>query len=149
MVEMDTGTTPWTVASGSYSSRFAPLVTSALVQATHRIAATIRAAASVLLSVPPERLELADGQVRDRDQPERAVAFRHAAGLVHWDPGALPGGASARLYEEAAFTPRQPPPPPTDRINSSLCYGFVAQVVAVRIDRDTLQIRLDRGVDRA
>ncbi|MGH3154836.1 MAG: xanthine dehydrogenase family protein molybdopterin-binding subunit [Streptosporangiaceae bacterium] len=145
VVEMDTATTPWTVASGSYSSRFAPLVTSALVQATHRIAATIRAAASVLLAVPAERLELADAQVRDRDQPERAVAFRHAAGLVHWDPGALGEGTSARLYEEAAFTPPQATAATSDdRINSSLCYGFVAQVVAVRIDRDTLQIRLDR-----
>ena len=29
VVEMDTQTTPWTVSSGSYSSRFAPLTTSA------------------------------------------------------------------------------------------------------------------------
>lgn len=145
VVEMDTGTTPWTVSSGSYSSRFAPLVTSALVQATYRIAATVRAAASALLDVPAERLELADAQVRDRDQPERAVAFRHAAGLVHWDPGALREGTSAGLYQEVAYAPPQAVTASSDdRINSSLCYGFVAQVVAVRIDRGTLQVELDR-----
>ena len=36
--EMDTATTPWTVSSGSYSSRFAPLTTSAAVMAADRVA---------------------------------------------------------------------------------------------------------------
>jgi 2-furoyl-CoA dehydrogenase large subunit len=145
IVDMDTSTTPWTVTSGSYSSRFAPLVTSAVVEAADRIAATVRAAGSVLLDLPPEELELVDGKVRHRDDPERAVLFRHAAGVVHWDPGALPEGVSARLYEEAAFTPREVrAATKDDRINSSLCYGFVAEIVAVRIDPDTLEISIDR-----
>jgi 2-furoyl-CoA dehydrogenase large subunit len=145
VIDMDTATTPWTVTSGSYSSRFAPLVTSAVVLAADRIAATVRAAASVLLDAPAEQLELADGTVRVRADPTRSVLFRHAAGIVHWDPGALPEGTSARLYEEAAFTPREVRAATSDdRINSSLCYGFVAEIVAVRIDPDTLQIHLDR-----
>ncbi|GAA0906667.1 xanthine dehydrogenase family protein molybdopterin-binding subunit [Pseudonocardia zijingensis] len=145
VVDMDTATTPWTVTSGSYSSRFAPLVTSAVVQAADRIAATVRAAAGVLLDAPAEELELADGLVRLRSDPERSVQFRHAAGLVHWDPGALPAGTPARLYEEAAFTPAEVKAATRDdRINSSLCYGFVAEVVAVRIDPDTLEISVDR-----
>ncbi|HEX6444115.1 MAG TPA: xanthine dehydrogenase family protein molybdopterin-binding subunit [Streptosporangiales bacterium] len=144
VVDMDTSVTPWTLTSGSYSSRFAPLVTSAVVTATDRIADTVRVAGGVMLGVPADELELADGSVRHRDDPARAVAFRHAAGLVHWDPGALPEGTSARLYEEAAFTPPQAKAPTRDdRINSSLCYGFVAEVVAVHIDPDTLQIRVD------
>jgi 2-furoyl-CoA dehydrogenase large subunit len=141
---MDTATTPWTVTSGSYSSRFAPLVTSAVVEACDRIAATIRAAAGVLLEVEPDRVELADGTVRVREEPHRSVQFRHAAGLVHWDPGALPAGTSARLYEEAAFTPDARAATKDEKINSSLCYGFVAEIVAVRIDPDTLEILFDR-----
>ncbi|MCE3555000.1 xanthine dehydrogenase family protein molybdopterin-binding subunit [Pseudonocardia sp. RS11V-5] len=145
VVDMDTATTPWTVTSGSYSSRFAPLVTSAVVEAADRIAATVRAAGGVLLDLPAEELELADGTVRHRSDPERAVPFRHATGVVHWDPGALPEGVPARLYEEAAFTPRQARAATRDdRINSSLCYGLVAEVVAVRIDPDTLEITVDR-----
>lgn len=145
VVDMDTATTPWTVTSGSYSSRFAPLVTSAVVAAADRIAATVRAAGSVLLDLPPEELELAEGTVRQRCDPERAVPFRHAAGVVHWDPGALPDGVTARLYEEAAFTPRESRAATRDdRINSSLCYGFVAEVVGLRIDPDTLEIAIDR-----
>jgi 2-furoyl-CoA dehydrogenase large subunit len=145
VVDMDTATTPWTLTSGSYSSRFAPLVTSAVSQACDRIASTIRAAGASMLGLPVEELELAEGQVRQRCDPDRAVLFRHAAGVVHWDPGALPPGTSARLYEEAAFTPPQvTAATKDDRINSSLCYGFVAEIVAVRIDPDTLEISVDR-----
>ena len=144
VVEMDTATTPWTVSSGSYSSRFAPLLTSALVEASERLANTVRLAASTMLGLPPEELELAEGMVRHREDHSRAVEFRHAAGLVHWDPGALPDGTSARLYEEAAFTPPQAKAPTrTDQINSSLCYGFVAELAVIRIDPETMQITLE------
>jgi 2-furoyl-CoA dehydrogenase large subunit len=133
------------VTSGSYSSRFAPLVTSAVVEACDRIAATVRAAASVLLETAPDRLELAEGTVRVAGDPGRSVLFRHAAGVVHWDPNALPEGTPARLYEEAAFSPPQTRAATRDeRINSSLCYGFVAEVVAVRIDPETLELRIER-----
>ncbi|GAW51819.1 MULTISPECIES: xanthine dehydrogenase family protein molybdopterin-binding subunit [unclassified Nocardioides] len=144
-VEMDTATTPWTISSGSYSSRFAPLLTSALLEACDRIAETIKLAGSVLLGADPAALELIDGTVRVADEPSRSVAFRHAAGLVHWDPGSLPEGVSARLYEEAAFTPPQSKAASrTDQINSSLCYGFVADVVAVRIDKETLKVTIEK-----
>ena len=141
VVEMDTATTPWTVSSGSYSSRFAPLTTSAAIQAADQVAQVIRAAAAVMLECDADELELADGQVRVVAQPERAVQFRHAAGLVHWDPGTL--GGEARLYADAAFTPPQSRhPTQNDEVNSSLCYGFVADLVAVEVDPDTLEVRV-------
>jgi len=145
LVGMDTATTPWTISSGSYSSRFSPLLTSALVEAADAIAETIRCAAATMLQVDPAELVLAEGRVQVTSDPGRSVAFRHAAGLVHWDPGSLPAGVSARLYQEAAFTPPEAKAPSrTDQVNSSLCYGFVAEVVVVRIDPDTLEITLDR-----
>jgi 2-furoyl-CoA dehydrogenase large subunit len=147
VVEMDTATTPWTISSGSYSSRFAPLLTSALVEASERLAATITIAGAILLGAAPGEVELAGGQVRLRADQSRSVAFRHAAGLLHWDPGALPEGTPARTYEEAAFTPPQSKAASrTDQINSSLCYGFVAELAVVRIDPETLQVRLERVV---
>jgi len=157
VVEMDTATTPWTITSGSYSSRFAPLLTSALAEATDQIAATIRIAGAVLLEADPDELELAAGLVRHKNDPERSVTFRHAAGLVHWDPGSLPsaghGGANPKaplappgglsLYTAAAFTPPQATAAAADdTINSSLCHGFVADVAAVRIDPLTLRVTL-------
>ncbi|MBO0803058.1 MAG: xanthine dehydrogenase family protein [Nocardiopsaceae bacterium] len=147
LVEMDTATTPWTITSGSYSSRFAPLVTSAVVEAADKLAADIKLAASVLLDADPGELELADGHIQVHDYPQRIVAFRHAAGLLHWDPGALPEGAEARTYEEAAFTPPQSKAASrTDQMNSSLCYGFVAELAVVRIDPATLRITLEKVI---
>ncbi|MEQ3553309.1 xanthine dehydrogenase family protein molybdopterin-binding subunit [Pseudonocardia nematodicida] len=144
VIDMDTATTPWTVTSGSYSSRFAPLVTSAVVAAADTIATTVKAAASTMLEgADPAVLSLADGQVVHPDG--RGVAFRHAAGVVHWDPAGLPEGVPARLYAEAEFSPRETRAATADdRINSSLCYGFVAEIVAVSIDPDTLEIAIDR-----
>ncbi|MBB5158601.1 xanthine dehydrogenase family protein molybdopterin-binding subunit [Saccharopolyspora phatthalungensis] len=144
VVEMDTATTPWTISSGSYSSRFAPLLTSALVEASERLAHTLRLAAGTMLGLDPADLVLAEGKIRHRDDPSRAVEFRHAAGMVHWDPGSLPDGTAARLYEEAAFTPPQAKAPSRDdQINSSLCYGFVAELVVCRIDPATLQLNVE------
>jgi 2-furoyl-CoA dehydrogenase large subunit len=142
VVEMDTATTPWTVSSGSYSSRFAPLTTSAAIAAADRVAEVLRRAAAVLLETEADELELAEGQIRVAAEPSKAVQFRHAAGLVHWDPGMLDG--EALLYADAAFTPPQSTHPTTnDQVNSSLCYGFVADIVAVEIDSDTLEIQVE------
>ena len=139
VAEMDTSTTPWTVSSGSYSSRFAPLTTSAAIAAADRVAETLRRGAAVLLECDAGELELADGTVRVTADPERSVLFRHAAGVVHWDPGVL--GGEANLYADAAFTPPlSRHATSNDEVNSSLCYGFVADVVAVEIDPDTLEV---------
>lgn len=144
-IDMDTATTPWTITTGSYSSRFSPLLTSALVEATDRIAATIKVAASVLLAEDPTELELADGEVRVTADPQRSVLFRHAAGLIHWDPGSLPDTFEAQLNAEAAFTPPESTAASkTDQINSSLCYGFVLELAVVRIDPETLEIAIEK-----
>jgi 2-furoyl-CoA dehydrogenase large subunit len=146
IAEMDTASTPWTVSSGSYSSRFAPLTTSALAEAADRIGATVRAAASVMLDVDdPDTLELADGMVRAKDDHEHAVPFRHAAGMIHWNPGSLPPGVEPRLYADVAFAPPESRhPSKDDKINSSICYGFVADVVIVEVDPDTLEITVEQ-----
>lgn len=147
VVEMDTASSPWTITTGSYSSRFSPLLTSALADASDKLAHTISVAGGVLLGVEPGELELAEGMVQSRTDPSRAVGFRHAAGLIHWDPASLPGDVEASLTATAAFSPRQAHQATADdRINSSLCYGFVADVVRVEIDPDTLQIRITSAV---
>jgi 2-furoyl-CoA dehydrogenase large subunit len=141
VVEMDTQTTPWTVSSGSYSSRFAPLTTSAAVMAADRVAETLKRAAAVMLECDAGELELRDGRLELTADPDRFVLFRHAAGIVHWDPGVL--GGEANLYADAAFTPPQSRhATQNDEINSSLCYGFVADVVAVEVDPDTFEVRV-------
>lgn len=143
-VVMDTATTAWTITSGSYSSRFAPLLTSALVDASREIGNRIKKAAAILLSTTPDILELHEGTIRVVGNSEKSVLFKHAAGLIHWDPGRLPDAAEATLEVNVAFTPPEAKAPSrTDKVNSSLCYGFVADLVSVRIDPDTLAITID------
>jgi 2-furoyl-CoA dehydrogenase large subunit len=73
------------------------------------------------------------------------VPFRHAAGLVHWDPGSLPPSVAPRLYAEAVFAPPESRHASRDdRINSSIAYGFVADLAVVEIDPDTLEIRVEQ-----
>src|SRR5712691_7194540 len=79
------------------------LLTSALAEATDQIAATIRIAGAALLEADPDELELAAGLVRHKNDHERSVTFRHAAGLVHWDPGSL------RSAGHGGTTPWHPP----------------------------------------
>jgi 2-furoyl-CoA dehydrogenase large subunit len=110
--------------------------------AADRVAETLKRAAAVMLECDADELELAAGAIRIADDPERSVLFRHAAGIVHWDPGVL--GGEANLYADAAFTPPQSRhATENDEINSSLCYGFVADVVAVEVDPDTLEVRVE------
>ena len=143
-VEMDTATTAWTITSGSYSSRFSPLLTSALVDASREIAQRIKKAAAVILGTTDDVLELHQGTVRVAGDPDKSVLFKHAAGLIHWDPGRLPADEEATLEVNVAFTPPQAKAPSrTDQVNSSLCYGFVADLISVRIDPDTLDITID------
>lgn len=146
-IDMDTATSAWTISTGSYSSRFSPLVTSALVDACAEVSRRIRIAAAVMLETDPDSLELHDGRVRTIGDPERSVLFKHAAGLVHWDPGRLPAGQEAGLEVNVAFTPPEAQAPSrTDQVNSSLCYGFVADLVSVRVDPDTLAISIENVV---
>ena len=146
VIEMDTATTPWTITTGSYSSRFTPLMTSALVDAAAQIAHQACEVGAVLLDLPAADLELADGHVRAVQNPALAVPFRQIAGVVHWDPGAL-GGQPALLEARAAFTPPESTAASRDdRVNSSLCYGFVAELVQVRIDPQTLHLTVEKVV---
>ena len=138
---MDTATTPWTISSGSYSSRFAAAADQR--RCSRQPTGSRRPSRwppRCCCEVDPASLELADGEVRVASDPERSVAFRHAAGLVHWDPGSLPGWLLGTALRGGRVHARRSPrrPHATDQINSSLCYGFVADVVVVRIDQETL-----------
>ena len=91
----------------------------------------------------PDDLELADGQVRVKGTPDRAVSLRRVAGVAHWDPHGLPEGMSAGIQASEVFhIPTSAPPTDDDRVNSSHAYGFIAEVVAVEVDPITWQTRI-------
>jgi 2-furoyl-CoA dehydrogenase large subunit len=116
--ELDTASTPWTVGSGNYSSRFSGVGVGAVQAAARKVRAKLDA-------------------IRDHaGDPE--LSLRRAAGMAHWNPEALPAGMEPGLAAIAfCATPNLDPPDADDMVASSGAHGFVVDVCAVEVERET------------
>jgi 2-furoyl-CoA dehydrogenase large subunit len=120
LADVDTSTSPWTIASGNYSSRFSGVGVGAVAAAADRLAEKIAAI----------RVHIGD----------ETASLRRVAGTVHWNPEALPPGMEPGLVVTAYYAaPNLLPPEADDAIASSASHGFVADVAIVEIDRETGQ----------
>jgi 2-furoyl-CoA dehydrogenase large subunit len=121
LTEIDTSTSPWTIASGNYSSRFSGVGVGAVAAAADRLRAKVDAI----------RAHLGD----------ESASLRRVAGTAHWNPESLPpdmdGGLSVTAYFAA---PNLLPPDDEDRVASSASHGFVADVAVVEVERDTGEV---------
>jgi 2-furoyl-CoA dehydrogenase large subunit len=121
VAETDTSASPWTIASGNYSSRFSGVGVGAVAMAADRLAAKI-------------------GAIRAHLGDEEA-SLRRIAGTAHWNPDALPDGFEPGLAVTVyCAAPNLLPPDGEDRISSSASHGFVVDVAVVEIDRETGQV---------
>jgi 2-furoyl-CoA dehydrogenase large subunit len=116
--ELDTQTTPWTVASGNYSSRFSGVGVGAVQLAASRVRAKIDA-------------------IREHaGDPE--LPLRNVAGMAHWNPEGLPENMEPGLSTIAFWAaPNLEPPDAEDRVASSGAHGFIVDVCAVEVDAET------------
>lgn len=143
VAEMNTSTMPWTITTGSYSSRFAPLSASAIALAARRLREKLARIAAHLLDAAPEELEFEEGAFVVRGDPERKVSLRRAAGAAHWNSSALPEDVDPGLHETAFFSLSVTSPPgEDDRVDSSATYGFLADVAVVEVDRETCEVKV-------
>ena len=121
VTEVDTSTTPWTIASGNYSSRFSGVGVGAVAAAAERLAAKIAA-------------------IRDHLGDESA-SLRRVAGTAHWNPESLPPEMEPGLAVTAYYAaPNLLPPDAEDQVASSASHGFVADVAVVEIDPETGEV---------
>jgi 2-furoyl-CoA dehydrogenase large subunit len=121
LTDVDTSTSPWTIASGNYSSRFSGVGVAAVAVAAERLAEKIAAI----------REHLGDP----------AASLRRIAGTAHWNPEALPPGMEPGLAVTAYYAaPNLLPPDDEDRVASSAAHGFVVDVAVVEIERDTGEV---------
>ncbi|MGH3132583.1 MAG: xanthine dehydrogenase family protein molybdopterin-binding subunit, partial [Gaiellaceae bacterium] len=119
----DTSTSPWTVASGNYSSRFSGVGAGAIGLAADKLVAKIAAI----------REHLGD----------ESLSLRRVAGTAHWNPEALPPGLEPGLQATAYYAaPNLHPPDDEDHVASSAAHGFVADVAVVEVDRDTGHVQV-------
>jgi 2-furoyl-CoA dehydrogenase large subunit len=121
LADVDTSTSPWTIASGNYSSRFSGVGVGAVAAAADKLADRI-------------------AKIRAHLGDEHA-SLRRVAGTVHWNPESLPPGMEPGLAVTAYYAaPNLLPPDEADAVASSASHGFVVDVAVVEIDRDTGEV---------
>jgi 2-furoyl-CoA dehydrogenase large subunit len=140
--EFDSRQSIWSISSGTYSSRFASVASSAVHKSAGVVRDQILNIGAHMLEAALDDVELVDGAVRAKGSPERAVPLKRIAGLAHWDTSALPEGMSAGIQASEVFSFPAGPPAADDKINSSNTYGFITDVIAVEIDRATWRPRI-------
>jgi 2-furoyl-CoA dehydrogenase large subunit len=143
--EMDTLASFWSISSGTYSSRFGSIGTSAVALAARKLRQKLVDYAAHLMSRPAADLEFRDGAVRSRSGIGPTYSVKDLAGRAHWNTASLPEGMEPGLAASAVFGfSNLDPVDERDRVNASGTYGFIAEVMAVEVDRETAAIRILR-----
>jgi 2-furoyl-CoA dehydrogenase large subunit len=145
--EMDTFTRVWSISSGTYSSRFGSVGTSAVALAARKLKAKLVAYAAHLMDTPADALEFRDGAVHHRTGKGASYSIKDLAGRAHWNTESLPDGMEPGLVATAVFGfTGAKAVDPDDRVNSSNTYGFIAEVMAVEVDPATAAITIVKYV---
>ncbi|MFQ5858093.1 MAG: molybdopterin cofactor-binding domain-containing protein [Anaerolineae bacterium] len=134
-VTADTDLTP--VDLGSYSSRVTLMTGNAAIEAARKIKAQLAAAAAEKLGTTPDAIELADGRVILRDNPEVDLPFAKAAEL-----------AEAKFGMIGAVGSYTPPKTPGRYKGSGVgptpAYSYSAAVVEIEVDEETGWIEIPK-----
>jgi 2-furoyl-CoA dehydrogenase large subunit len=147
VTEMDTAKDAWSIASGNYSSRFAPAVAGAARLAALKLRGRLARVAATQLNVAVTDIVFANGRVAARGNPENALPFSRLAATGHWAPGTIDPELGQTLRETVFWTPPElAAPNEADEINSSLCHGFIFDFCGVEIDGASGAVRIDRYV---
>ena len=147
VLELDTAKDQWSIAAGTYSSRFAGGTAVAAHKAAGQMREKLKAIAAKQLNVLPEDVELKAGKARSRSNPDNALPFSRVAATSNWAPTLLPEGAQPALSETGVWTPPElEAPTHDDKINTSLTYGFIFDICGIEIDPLSYQVRIDRYV---
>lgn len=132
VVTGDTAQFHW--GTGTFASRGAVVAGSAMNAAAKSVRAKILKLASRLLEAPPEELELADGQVRVADLPEKSISLGELAAIANPLRGAVEPGTEPGLEATDYFGPQ---------------YGATANgahAMILEVDPETMMVEIKRYV---
>jgi CO/xanthine dehydrogenase Mo-binding subunit len=127
---------PWTISSGSYSSRFTPIIIPALNNALDQLENKLLTAASELLGVQKTDLKIEKGRIRTISG-DKSISLRHLVGTLYWDPTKLKGiegGLSAIGYYQSPYADDLN----NGKINSSIAYGCMGHIVEIELEETNL-----------
>jgi 2-furoyl-CoA dehydrogenase large subunit len=125
--------------SGTYASQFAVTGLSAVKGATDMLAEQIKRLGSVILGgVPVEALELADGSVRIKDNPEAALPFMACGAIINANNAGLPEDLDVTLNCRYVYRPPFQVPDLERKFgNLTLTYAAQVHAAVVEIDPET------------
>ncbi|HEV8296747.1 MAG TPA: molybdopterin cofactor-binding domain-containing protein, partial [Acidimicrobiales bacterium] len=125
--------------SGTYASQFAVTGLSAVKGATDMLAEQIKRLGSVILGgVPVEALELADGTVRIKDNPEAALPFMACGAIINANNAGLPEDLDVTLNCRYVYRPPFQVPDIERKFgNLTLTYAAQVHAAVVEIDPET------------
>ena len=147
ITEIDTAKDAWSIASGNYSSRFAPAVAGVARLAAINLRDRLTRLAATQLNVPPDEIVFANGRVGARGNVDNSLPFTRLAATGHWAPGTIPTELDQTIRETVFWTsPELAAPTEADEVNSSLCHGFIFDFCGVEIDATSGVVRIDRYV---
>jgi len=129
---------PWTMSSGTYSSRFAGITANALILASQQLRKKILSIASKMLDTPVEILNITDGVVRAEGEQTRTVELPDIARAAYLAGESL---ESAAIYSHnfaiMGVLAEQ---------NLSTTYGYQVHAALVDVDLDTGNVHILRYV---
>lgn len=132
-------------ATGPGGSRFTIMVAGAIQGAARRIKEKMLKIASHKLEVAPEDLEFAEGKIRVRGTPEKAMTLQEVATLAYLFKLDLPPDIEeSGLEADYTFDHPYTTMPAPDRKNLGVFYPFVGHachIAAVEVDIETGQHR--------
>ena len=141
--ECDTAKNIWSISSGTYSSRFASVGTSAVAAAAKTLRGKIDRIAAHLLGITADDVQFDRGAFYRRGHADRSIRLSHVAGTAHWNPQGLPEGMEAGLHVTETFSFKDAKSPDLqDRVNSSNTYGFMADICEVEVDIETGAVKI-------
>jgi CO/xanthine dehydrogenase Mo-binding subunit len=125
--------------SGTYASQFAVTGLSAVKGATDMLAEQIKRLGSVILGgVPEEALELAEGTVRIKDNPEAALPFMACGAIINANNAGLPEDLDVTLNCRYVYRPPFQVPDVEKKFgNLTLTYAAQIHAAVVEIDPET------------
>jgi 2-furoyl-CoA dehydrogenase large subunit len=125
--------------SGTYASQFAVTGLSAVKGAADMLAEQIKRLGSVILGgVPVEALELAEGTVRIKDNPEAALPFMACGAIINANNAGLPEDLDVTLNCRYVYRPPFEVPDIERKFgNLTLTYAVQVHAAVIEIDPET------------
>ena len=139
----DSLVSPWLYTTGNYSNKFAGTDVGAIQGAARKVREKLLSLGGHLLKALPEELELADGAVRSKKDPEIRKSLQDLAQVAYRDLLSLPAemepGLEGRCYYRAALADL---PDEQRRVRGQLFVSNAGHAAIVEVDIDTGKVSI-------